>query len=413
MFDHERVPGKATQREHEPAVAMPGKRNLVPVADVEPARDEYCWEDITDEAFAAESQRASVGPDASAQLGSAGRDDQQEPAQKQDQQEDHEDRDDAAIDEEDLAALPPKPAPAKASEGKEPTNPNGERLKVADPFILVDGAIWYAYGTGLTVRKSKDQGATWANLGKMMSFGEGGRRWAPEVHKVGDQYVAYISISLTQTSRIKIYVATSDNPVKGWSTPRPIAASKDWNNIDATFFHDAKTNKNYLVWKEDRHASKGRKTIVMQELDASGTHLKTGKQKHTLLTAGVGAHSELERRPAPRAPNWSVEAPTLEFHGGKYWLFYSGAGFERGGGYFVGAASATKITGPFHREPKPLVRGTTNQAEPGHQSIIKVEVNGETRWLLFFHARGAEGKARYLKVDQLVWVDGHPHVKRL
>ena len=405
MFDHERVPGKATHREHEAAVAVPGKRSLVDVADLTPEREDYRWEDISDEAFAADAQHASVGPDASAQLGGTAHEEAREDPREEAEEREAatEARDDAAIDDEDLAALP----------ARSPTNTKGERLKVADPYILVDGATWYAYGTGLTVRKSRDQGATWKNLDKMMSFGEGGRRWAPEVHKIGNQYVAYISISLSETSRIKIYVSTSDNPVKGWSKPRPIAASKKWNNIDATFFHDDKTNKNYLLWKEDRHASKGRKTIVMQQLDASGTHLKQGKHKHTLLTAGKGAHSELERRPAPRAPNWSVEAPTLEVHGGKYWLFYSGAGFERGGGYFVGAASASKITGPFHREPKPLVLGTTKQAEPGHQSIIKVEVNGETRWLLFFHARGAQGKARYLKVDQIVWVDGRPHVKQL
>jgi beta-xylosidase len=248
----------------------------------------------------------------------------------------------------------------------------------------------------------------------MMGFGKGGRRWAPEVHKIGDKYVAYMSIGFGKTGRIRIYVASSDHPVHGWSHPRAIASSKKWNNIDPTFYHDDETNKNYLLYKEDRTTRQGRKRIEMVQLDGTGTHLAKHHRKHTLLVAGVGEHSELERRPKPRNANWSVEAPTLEKHGDRYWLFYSGAGYEVGGGYFVGVASSTKITGPFHREAHPLLRGGSGTMhEPGHQSIIRIVVGGVVRWLMFFHARDAHGKARYLREDQIVWVNGKPQIKQI
>lgn len=393
MRAYEPTPGKHVRHAEEAVRPAPGKHSLVDAFALGP--DDYRWEDIPEAEFARDAQHADLGDEARMQHAPKR---EEEPIRHADDREER--HDEAAHDPDELAKLP-----------QQPTNVKGERLKIADPFILVDGAAWYAYGTGLTVRKSKDQGRTWTNKGKMTSFAQGGRRWAPEVHKIGDTYTAYISISKTETSRISIYVATSSDPVKGWSTPKPIAHAKQWNNIDATYFHDAKTGKSYLLWKEDRHSSKGRKTIVMQELDKTGTHLEGNKKKHTLLTAGVGANSELERRPAPRKPNWSVEAPTLEFHGGKYWLFYSGAGYERGGGYFVGAASASTITGPFHREPHPIVRGSKTMAEPGHQSIVKVAIGGKTRWLLFFHARRAQGNARYLREEEIVWRQGRPHVK--
>jgi arabinan endo-1,5-alpha-L-arabinosidase len=292
--------------------------------------------------------------------------------------------------------------PAKAATAQ------GKRLRIADPFILVDGATWYAYGTGNVVFSSKDHGKTWESHHGMMKLEGFYRRWAPEVHKISGKYVAYMTLSTSKKGRSRIYVSHSDEPVHGWSHPRPITKARHGSDIDATFFHDPKTKRNYLLWKEDRKAGHGGKRIVMQPLDGKGLH--THGHQRTLLVAAHGKHSGFERRPHGGAP--SVEAPTLEFHGGRYWLFYSAAGYEHGGRYAVGVASSAKATGPFKREAHPLITGHSGLREPGHQSVVEVVIGGQKKWLIFFHARGNHGNARYLHERQLVWIHGKPHVKR-
>lgn len=389
VLAHAATPGKATRQDVTPDVTHVGKQTRVQTEYA--AAPEPAWEEIPrEEIFQADAEAASP---------------MWEDIPEHEHEPDHERGPGHQPEQLERGHEDPPPEP------RQPTTPKGKRLMIADPFILVDGAVWYAYGTGLVVKSSTDQGKTWRSRGHMTNFDKGGRRWAPEVHKIGGNYVAYMSLGATKTSRIAIYVASSSHPVHGWSKPKRIATSKKWSNIDPTFFHDDKTDQNYLIYKQDRATSQGRKRIVMTRLDQSGTHVAKHADTHTMLTAGVGKHSQWERRPAPRQAKWSVEAPTLEFHENKYWLFYSGAGYEPGGGYAVGAAWAHKPTGPFHRLAEPIVRGTGTMREPGHQSVVKVVIGGVTKWLLFFHARGSEGKARYLREDQLVWIDGKPHVK--
>jgi GH43 family beta-xylosidase len=381
-----RPPGRGTLVDHEDAAAV-GKHTRVEASLAEP---EPSWEDIPpEEVFQTDAERAGRTPEAEAHAGHAELHTQDHADDKQDA----------------LAALPPRPEQAHAA--------GHQRLECADPFVLVDGQSWFLYGTGLTVHESKDQGKTWIDHGRMMPLTGFSIAWAPEVHKVAGKFVAYMSLQRAGVDlHTKIYCATSDNPVTGWTDLHPIASSNQWANIDPTFFHDPKTGKNYLIYKEDKNPLLGRKRIVEHELDATGTNEVGHGPPRPLLTAGVGAHSGWERRPPPRPPLWSVEAPTLELHDGKYWLFYSGAGFERGGGYAVGAAWSNSITGPFHRVAHPILRGHNGLRQPGHQAIIKVTIGGKTHWILFFHARANQGETRYLHEAEIVWVHGEPQVRR-
>jgi beta-xylosidase len=395
MYSHEvRSPGRGTLVEPEAEGAV-GKHTHVDAwaagTFVEP---EPRWEDIPpEEVFHVDAERAAMTEDARAHAAET---------DLAPHRQEHASEDRAQA----MSRLPPRPVHAHAA--------SGPRLECSDPFVLVDGASWYLYGTGLAVRESTDQGKTWIDRSQMLPLPGFTIAWAPEVHKIAGQYVAYMSLKNPATDlHTKIYCATSNNPVNGWTNLHPIAASNQWASIDPTFFHDPKTGKNYLVYKEDKQATIGRKRIVLQQVDATGTHAVGHAGPRPMLTAGVGLHSGWERRPAPRPPDWSVEAPTVEVHGGKYWLFYSGAGFERGGGYAVGAAWAPYITGPYQRLAHPILSGHSGLRQPGHQSIIHVTIGGKKHWILYFHARDNTGATRYLHEREIVWVNGVPRVRPL
>jgi beta-xylosidase len=87
------------------------------------------------------------------------------------------------------------------------------QVPLADPYILVDGGRYYAYGThsdlGIEVFVSSDL-KTWYRNGLALGYGnttESKWFWAPEVYKFGDIYYMYYS------ANEHLYVATAKSPL--------------------------------------------------------------------------------------------------------------------------------------------------------------------------------------------------------
>lgn len=306
-------------------------------------------------------------------------------------------------------------APASGPQLGQQKTTGGAPLQGADPFVLPLADAWYMYTTGLAISKSTDQGKTWKPIGHLPALAGYTNNWAPEVHQVDGKFVAYTALAKPDEPH-QIFASTSTHPDKDFSTPKRVVSDRDKapsskpslpvSMIDPTFFHDG--NQNWLIWKEDWPSDSGvRRRIVMARCDKTGTHL-TGKP-HVMLTAGVGVNSQHEHAPW----GWSVEGPTLVAHGGKFWLFYSGAGYTKTGKYYVGVACADKIQGPYKREPRPLITGDAGALSPGHQSIIHVTINGKPEWLIYYHAYSGDPKDgnRYIMASQLHWAkNGDPYV---
>ncbi len=117
--------------------------------------------------------------------------------------------------------------------------------QLRDPCILVEGDVYYAYGTGWRCYKN-DSGALagpWLDLGRVASVADpardGGSHWAPEVHKYGGGYYMCTTYYNPLTGHRGCTVLRSDSPegpfaeiTGGHITPA------DWDSIDGTLYVD-------------------------------------------------------------------------------------------------------------------------------------------------------------------------------
>ena len=111
------------------------------------------------------------------------------------------------------------------------------QLELADPFILLEGDTYYAYGThspeGFQVYASKDL-RTWEYRGMALhkdSTTAKARFWAPEVYKRGDTFYLFF------TGLLHLYVATAKSPVGPFSQPVRVPIYKE-RAIDASLTFD-------------------------------------------------------------------------------------------------------------------------------------------------------------------------------
>ncbi|RST31644.1 glycoside hydrolase family 43 [Sphingomonas ginkgonis] len=101
-----------------------------------------------------------------------------------------------------------------------------------------------------------------------------------------------------------------------------------------------------------------------------------------------------------------IEGPFVWKQEGRYWLFYAGNDFTSPL-YGIGVASAERLTGPYVKQPEPLLRSTETWLAPGHASVAR----GPTgKPQLFFHAyhpgSGGYNEFRALLTVGLDFTDG-------
>jgi beta-xylosidase len=292
-----------------------------------------------------------------------------------------------------------------------------------DPHILLHNGEFVAYATNsginLPMLSSKDlvhwspvvdaQGRRVDGMPRLAAWVEEGRTWAPEVMKVGNQWLLYYTARSRALNTQCIGVAMAADPRGPFrdNSSKPLVCQTDQGGtIDANPFRGA-DGKLYLYYKSDGNAV-GKTTYIWgQRLTDDGLNV-TGDAV-PLIKDDQKWEFKL------------VEAPQMVKAPGNYQLFYSAAFFgwdpnERLSNYATGYANCTGPLGPCTDAPdNPLLHSFNERAAgclsgPGHPSIFKVG----GRHFMAFHAwspnsgcRKAKDE-RYLYVAPLFWKGNKP-----
>jgi len=282
----------------------------------------------------------------------------------------------------------------------------------ADPGVLNDNGNFYMTCTGgkFGIRRSTDL-VTWqaANAsilptGKTEWSANGGRNWAPEIHKVGDDYVAYYT-TVNAKNVLSIGAASAPTPV-GPFTDRGSPLVEDGKGvIDATMFQDDDGSK-WLFYKIDGNSVGASTPIFVRELTADGLSFKRGSV----------AKQTISNSPA----TWEggvVEAPWVVKRDRYYYMIYSGNVYDAR--YRTGVARATSLTGTWEKKGAPILANNATWVGPGHGSVVSVaSANGKTRADYFvYHAWKNDGRGtadrdvgRLALVDEITWKGGWPSI---
>ncbi len=250
---------------------------------------------------------------------------------------------------------------------------------VPDPQIVADGTRGYlaiaTNGNGMNVQTltSPDM-VHWQQgsdaLPRVASWSSAGKVWAPEIIAWPDgTYRLYYTTKAPQDQWQCLSVASSRTlagPYVDSSTKPIVCEVAEGGSIDPSPFIDT-AGRAWLYWKNDGNAI---------GLD---THLKVAR----LSTDGrstTGAVTTLFKQTLP----WEghlVEAPSVVEIGGRFHLFYSANdyGSDR---YAVGHAVGATPTGPFRKDPQPVLSTNAVAAGPGHDQLIKVGA----QWWMVYHA---------------------------
>ena len=296
---------------------------------------------------------------------------------------------------------PVAPAPAASSLGDFP-----------DPFVLADAGGYYAYATNgqgknVQVMRSPDLRAWSAQADAMPVLASWVRStnsmvWAPEVIRIGAQYVLYYTAHDRGLDRQCVGAAVAAAPGGPYrdASPGPLVCQvAEGGTIDAAPF--ASGGKLYLYFKNDGNCCKLQTHLYGQELRADGLAL-VGSPKILLSNerAWEGA---------------VVEAPTMIERDGRFYLFYSANDYA-GGAYAIGYAGCTGPLGPCTAAAEnPILKSRVDAPRltgPGHQAIFQAD--GQT--FIAYHAweelaGGVRGNRRFMYLDKLEWVDGKPVVR--
>ena len=289
------------------------------------------------------------------------------------------------------------------------------RENFADPFILpVDGVYWLyatnASGKNISLARSTDL-LTWDILGDAMpalprwAKLTGGLVWAPEVLRIGDQYLMYYTARDKASNKQCVGVAVSALPegkFKDTNDVPLVCQAQEGGTIDASPFRDDDGTL-YLYYKNDGNCCGIPTYIYAQTLAADGLSL-------------VGEPVRLVRNDT----YWEgrvVEAPTMFKREGRYYLFFSANDYA-GVDYAVGYATCEGPLGPCVDAPEnPILASYLADKDamvigPGHQTVLQV---GEQTWLVY-HAwevvsGSRRGDRRFVWLDRIQWEEGRPVVQ--
>jgi hypothetical protein len=151
----------------------------------------------------------------------------------------------------------------------------------------------------------------------------------------------------------------------------------------------------YLLWKNDGNCCGQDTWLHLQRVSADG-----------LALAGPAVRLLKQDRDFEGA---LIEAPTLWRRDGRYVLFYSANSFSDDR-YLVSYATATSLTGPYSKAPRPLLSTASLDATargPGGQDIV-TGPGGRDR--ILFHGWDAGYRRRGLYGANVGWANGLPVV---
>ncbi|CAN5910678.1 hypothetical protein BH11MYX3_BH11MYX3_16160 [soil metagenome] len=315
---------------------------------------------------------------------------------------------DIGIDEQIIPSENLRAAPdASDLEGVKPPyqNPVVDR-DCPDPGVTFAGDAYYMVCTGgaFPIQRSRDL-VTWAPTGRAVLPGgkapwsaNGGRNWAPEIHQVGNRYVAYFT-AVNGANVLSIGAASAPS-IEGPYTDRggPLVENAS-GVIDASFIRDTDGTP-YLTYKIDGNSVGQATPIYIRRLAPDGLSFAPGSTPVEIL------------RNAPST--WEggvVEAPWIVERDGTYYLFYSGNVYDHR--YRTGVARASSVTGPYTKRSAPILTNNARWVGPGHGSVVPA--GGDLYFVYHAWAATAQGTAgpggRRVLVDKIEWsADGWPQI---
>ncbi|MEZ0228449.1 MAG: glycoside hydrolase family 43 protein [Planctomycetota bacterium] len=277
-------------------------------------------------------------------------------------------------------------------------------VDAADPGVLRVGDTYYMVTTsgwdpnGFPIRTSKDL-RTWTEAGHV--FPQASRPawavtdyWAPELHKVGSQYVCYYT-ARDASGRLCISSASAPSPTGPFTDiGHPLIRNEHVGSIDPAYFEDADGTR-YLYWKSDGNDVGEPSRIWVQKLGPDGLSL-------------TGEPTALIQNDQPWETS-CVEGPAVVKKDGYYYLFYSGNMFDNPG-YSVGVARSTSPMGPFEKHPGgPILHQGNDFTGTGHNSLV-TDPEGNTFIVYHAYAGTQVVGPRVALVDRVRWENGWPAV---
>lgn len=282
-----------------------------------------------------------------------------------------------------------------------------EAFRCADPGVIhvpdADMPGYYAACTAgkFPIRYSPDlvfwqeTDASILPSGKATWSEDGTRNWAPEIHRVGDTFVAYFT-SKNAGGGLAVGAAVADDVLGPYvDTGAPLVTDPQ-SVIDATYTES--DGVGYLLYKIDGNAHGNPTPIFIRELEPDGLSFVEGTGAVQVIVNDLGWEGGV------------VEAPWVAFHDGMYYVFYSGNVYDER--YRTGVARAPSIMGPWEKKGDPILGNDARWVGPGHGSVVKagdVDVFVYHAWT---NAGGVndEDAGRQMLVDRIDWVDGWPTI---
>lgn len=208
-----------------------------------------------------------------------------------------------------------------------------KRVRLADPFILLDNGTYYAYGThgskGIEYYTSTDL-KNWSfgglALHKEDSYGEKWF-WAPEVYLVKGVYYMFYS------AEARTCVAISDSPAGPFVQRDLMPLIDGYKNIDNTLFIDDDGTP-YMFYVRVGKPFK----ICVAELERDLQSIKK-----ECVAVCISQSQSWERK-----SGHINEGPSVFKHNGRYYMLYSGNGYKSQH-YGIGYATAKSIKGPWRK----------------------------------------------------------------
>jgi arabinan endo-1,5-alpha-L-arabinosidase len=235
--------------------------------------------------------------------------------------------------------------------------------------------------------------------------------WAPEIHRVGNAFVAFYTARSNRTGRPSIGAAWTRS-LNGWAAGEgawtdlgPLVEDEAYGMIDPNYFRNI-DGRRYLYWKKDHwQGSDHVSEIYGQELEVvdSGTSLSIRR---------IGDRVTVLENDRTRYP-WEgdlIEGSWTFRKNGRVYMLY-GANFYWLGLYVTGVARASSPLGPFEKFPRPILASDSHWKGPGHGSLINVRGRDWFVYHAYEDGRVGNGFPRLPMLDRVDWTsDGWPTI---
>jgi arabinan endo-1,5-alpha-L-arabinosidase len=273
---------------------------------------------------------------------------------------------------------------------------NPVKVQAADPAVIkVDNRYYMVWTSGtpyfyiFTSTDLVNWEWTFANVFSGTHPWGQDRFWAPEIHRVGNKFVAYYSAAKKTDGKLAVGAAVA-NSITGPYTDigRPLVEDT-FGVIDVNFFA-APNGNNYLYWKEDSGSTR----IFGQQVDASGINF-VGQRK-VVLQKGLAWEGTK-----------GIEAPWVTFKNNQYYMFYSGELYSSDK-YAIGVARSLDPLGVFTKKGDPIVKSSAVWKGPGHNSFIDT---GNDEFIVYHAYKFVAGQGeRDTIIDKVTWLNNWPGI---